>query len=165
MQRVCRCRHLQAWRIPSRCTSGTLYESVSVSNMSGLPPIAWESELSTAVGLTVSEFRFAVSFFLSVFISWCWRFVPTVQGEQAQHTVACPGCFRLPRPCAPCRTPSVCYRHRILPYILPFWQWMLSCIGAQYHHILCHAVYATTSSQVCLAHQLHILDRMVRTQS
>lgn len=54
--------------------------------MSGVPAFQWESDLSTSVGLTTSEFRFAVSFFLSVFVSWCWRFVPTAQGTD-QSTV------------------------------------------------------------------------------
>jgi len=50
--------------------------------MSGIPPFQWENDLSANVGLTISEFRFAVSFFLSVFVSWCWRFVPTSQGTR-----------------------------------------------------------------------------------
>ena len=54
--------------------------------MSGVPAFQWESDLSASVGLTTSEFRFAVSFFLSVFVSWCWRFVPTAQGT-GQSTV------------------------------------------------------------------------------
>ncbi|KAL0022725.1 hypothetical protein WJX77_006867 [Trebouxia sp. C0004] len=55
--------------------------------MSGVPPFQWENDLSAIVGLTISEFRFAVSFFLSVFISWCWRFVPTSQGRHLYAVV------------------------------------------------------------------------------
>jgi len=57
--------------------------------MSGVPPFQWEDDLSATVGLTISEFRFAVSFFLSVFISWCWRFVPTSQGTRVIAGFAC----------------------------------------------------------------------------
>ncbi|KAA6421295.1 MAG: membrane bound O-acyl transferase family [Trebouxia sp. A1-2] len=55
--------------------------------MSGVPPFQWENDLSAIIGLTVSEFRFAISFFLSVFISWCWRFVPTSQGRHIYAVV------------------------------------------------------------------------------
>ena len=54
--------------------------------MTGLLFPGWESDVSAAVGLTISEFRFAVSFFLSVFVSWIWRFVPTETGLEAMTT-------------------------------------------------------------------------------
>ena len=48
--------------------------------MAAVPSFGWESDLSAVLGLTASELRFAISFFLSVLVSWLWRFVPTAQG-------------------------------------------------------------------------------------
>lgn len=52
-----------------------------------VPASGWESDLSLTLGLTASELRFAISFFLSVLVSWLWRFVPTAQGCFPQRLV------------------------------------------------------------------------------
>lgn len=49
--------------------------------MAGVLSFGWESGLSAAVGLTSSELRFIISFVLSVFVSWVWRFIPSAQGR------------------------------------------------------------------------------------
>ncbi|KAL3156423.1 hypothetical protein ABBQ38_000734 [Trebouxia sp. C0009 RCD-2024] len=49
--------------------------------MAGVPSFGWESDLAAALGLTGSELRFTISFFLSVVASWLWRFVPTTKGR------------------------------------------------------------------------------------
>lgn len=40
-----------------------------------------QSGLAALVGLSESEFRFAISFFLYVVVSWIWKYVPTSQGD------------------------------------------------------------------------------------
>lgn len=39
------------------------------------------SQLAASLGLSESEFRFAVSFFLSVLVSLLWRYVPSSKGN------------------------------------------------------------------------------------
>ena len=45
-----------------------------------LPPQAWELQAGASAGLTISQFRFAVAFILSVVVGAILRKVPTVRG-------------------------------------------------------------------------------------
>ena len=49
--------------------------------MVGQAPDDAQSGLAALVGLSESEFRFAISFFLYVVVSWTWKYVPTSKGN------------------------------------------------------------------------------------
>lgn len=93
-----------------------------------------QSGLAASVGLSESEFRFAISFFLYVVVSLLWKYVPTSQGTVCHLNGIFVGCGLAGAPillqkcsglrCRPSRVRD-CYW--LCTHILPLRRWVLPC--------------------------------------
>lgn len=126
-----------------------------------LPPQPWELATCRSISLSLSQFRFTVSFVLSVVVGALFRWVP--RGGENQMCAAQPAvadaavALALTRSCAHCcRSPCFQRRHGIFAHLLSFWQWLHTCVYTVPACVPVHAPLPQALRHARLAHRVPV---------